>query len=153
MNIPVSNQTLARDLVFMGRSAALATLEAQGNPYCSYVVTAPAADGAPLMLLSTLAVHTHNLQRDPRASLLFTREPAAGEEKMTTVRLTLTGTATASTSPELRQAYLDRHPDAARYAQFADFAVYRFETQGAHLVAGFGRIVNLSPDAFLVTNS
>ena len=31
------------------------------------------------------------------------------------------------------------------FAGFADFAFYRIELTGAHLVAGFGRIVDLKP--------
>ena len=31
------------------------------------------------------------------------------------------------------------------FAGFADFAFYRIELKGAHLVAGFGRIVDLKP--------
>ena len=38
------------------------------------------------------------------------------------------------------------NPDAARYAAFADFSLYRFHVEGGHLVAGFGRIVSLTPD-------
>ncbi len=31
------------------------------------------------------------------------------------------------------------------FAGFADFAIYRMQIERAHLVAGFGRIVDLSP--------
>ena len=54
----LSNQELARNLLMAGGSASLATLLPYGTPFASYVVTAPAADGAPLMLLSKLAEHT-----------------------------------------------------------------------------------------------
>ena len=127
-----------------GGSASLATLTAAGMPFASYVVTAPAVDGAPRMLLSRLAVHTQNLERDPRASLLFIREPAPGDEAMTAARLTLTGRCAVDPDAEARRVYVARHPDAARYADFSDFALYRFEVEAGHLVAGFGRIVSLS---------
>src|SRR4051812_8477807 len=87
----ISNQELARSLMVAGGSAALATLMPGAGPFASYVVTAPAADGAPLMLLSRLAEHTRNLERDQRASILFVREPPAGGEQMTAARLSLTG--------------------------------------------------------------
>jgi putative heme iron utilization protein len=35
------------------------------------------------------------------------------------------------------------------FAGFADFAFYRIELKGAHLVAGFGRIVDLKPAELL----
>lgn len=101
------------------------------------------------MLLSRLAEHTKNLEHDPRASLLFVREPAVGEEAMTAIRLTLVGRCVSDPDPQSRSSYLARHPEAARYADFADFSIYRFEIENAHLVAGFGRIVGLSREQLL----
>jgi putative heme iron utilization protein len=101
------------------------------------------------MLLSRLAVHTSNLERDARASLLFVREPPAGEEAMTAMRLTLVGRCGKDADPEARRHYLARHPDAFRYSDFADFSIYRFEIDRGHLVAGFGRIVGLSRQELL----
>ena len=96
------------------------------------------------MLLSRLAEHTKNLDRDPRASLLLVREPPAGSETMTALRLTLTGRCARDPDPESKRLFLARNPDAARYAGFADFSLFRFDVAAAHMVAGFGRIVGLS---------
>jgi putative heme iron utilization protein len=144
-----SNAALARSLLSAGGTASLATLEAEGGPFASYVVTAPAADGAPLTLLSKLARHTQNLERDPRASLLFVREPGVGNESMTAARLTITGRCRIDAAAESKQLFLKRHPDAERYAGFADFSLYRFEIAAGHMVAGFGRIVDLTPEELL----
>jgi putative heme iron utilization protein len=144
-----SNQELARGLLVAGGSASLASLGPDGDPFASYVIAAPAADGSPLMLLSRLALHTQNLERDPRASLLFVREPPPGSETMTALRLTVTGRCAKDADPHSRRLFLDRHPDAARYAGFADFSLYRFEIDSGHMVAGFGRIVGLSRDELL----
>src|ERR687891_2407652 len=55
-----------------GRSGALATLMVgSGDPYCSLVNVASAADGSPLLLISQLAVHTKNVLADPRVSLML----------------------------------------------------------------------------------
>jgi hypothetical protein len=48
-------------------------------------------------------------------------------------------------------AYLRRQPEAEMFAGFADFALYRIALTRAHLVAGFGRIVDLKP-ADVLTN-
>ncbi len=48
-----------------------------------------------------------------------------------------------------RERYLRRQPEAVLYADFADFAFVRLEPDSAHLVAGFGRIVDLEPAALL----
>src|SRR6185312_10051849 len=46
-------------------------------------------------------------------------------------------------------AYMRRHPEAEAFVQFADFAFYRIEIDKTHLVAGFGRIVDLKPQDVL----
>lgn len=140
---------LARGLVQDVRLAALATLLESGAPFASHVATAPAADGSPLLLLSDLAVHSRNIARDPRASLLLVRAPDREDDAMTAVRLTLTGQLLGDDGCDLSARYLAAHPDAARYAGFADFSLYRFHIAAGHLVAGFGRIVSLAPTDLL----
>ncbi len=55
----------AKKLLREARSGALATLmPGAGDPYCSLVNVATAADGAPLLLLSRLALHTKNILAD-----------------------------------------------------------------------------------------
>src|SRR5882757_1585074 len=67
-NPAVAGKKLLRE----GRSGALASLMAgSGDPYCSLVNVATEASGAPLMLLSKLAIHTKNILADRRASLML----------------------------------------------------------------------------------
>ena len=139
-----SDATLGRALMREAQAGALATIGSDGCPFASHVLAAPAADGSPILLLSRLAVHSQNLARDPRASLLFVRQGPAGSQSMAASRLTLTGRASKDEDPALRRSFLARHPDAAGYAGFADFAFYRFHIGSGHLVAGFGRIVDLT---------
>src|ERR1700752_3253411 len=62
----------AKRLLREGRSGSLATLmPGSGDPYCSLVNVATAADGAPVLLISRLAVHTKNILADPRVSLMI----------------------------------------------------------------------------------
>ena len=134
----------AKKLLREGRSGALATLiPGSGDPYCSLVNVATAADGAPLLLISRLAVHTKNILADPRVSLMIDeRKPG---DPLQGARVMLMGTAAASDDPGVRRRYLDRQPEAEMFAGFADFAFYRMILKAAHLVAGFGRIVDLAP--------
>jgi putative heme iron utilization protein len=46
--------------------------------------------------------------------------------------------------PRLRQRFLSRHPKAALYADFADFAFWRLRIASAHLNAGFARAADLA---------
>jgi len=143
--------SIARQMVRSVARAALGTLSttAAGFPYVSLANVATDHDGAPLLLLSELADHTRNLAADPRASLLFDgtgerEDPLAGE------RVTLQGRLCRSDEPRHRRRYLARHPVAAMYADFKDFAFWRLTVERAHLVAGFGRIHWLEASALLL---
>jgi hypothetical protein len=136
----------AKKLLREGRSGALATImTGSGDPYCSLVNVATAADGAPLLLLSTLALHTKNILADPRASLML--DERKDGDPLEGARVMLMGTLVPTADTNARAAYLRRHPEAEKFAGFADFSFYRMAIGGAHLVAGFGRIVDLgAPD-------
>ncbi|HZB91419.1 MAG TPA: DUF2470 domain-containing protein [Stellaceae bacterium] len=128
----------ARRLIRGIDRASLATLR-EGWPYASLVLAATDPEGRPLLLLSSLAEHTKNLARDPRAALLF--DGTAGlAEPLTGARVTVLGEIAALEDKALLARYTRRHPSAAGYAGFADFRLYRLAPARAHLVAGFGRI-------------
>jgi putative heme iron utilization protein len=137
-------KTTAKKLMREARSGALATLMAEsGDPYCSLVNVASAADGAPLLLISRLAVHTKNILADARVSLMLDeRKPG---DPLEGARVMLMGSAVKTESEQARRRYLSRQPEAEMFAGFGDFAFYEVQLKGAHLVAGFGRIVDLKP--------
>jgi len=138
----------AKKLLRESRSGALATLFAgSGDPYCSLVNVATEASGAPLMLLSQLALHTRNLKADPRASLMLDERKAG--DPLEGSRIMLMGKVAAANDPVARARYLARHPQAEAFAGFGDFAFYRLDVERAHLVAGFGRIVDLTAEQIL----
>ena len=138
----------AKKLLREGRSGALATImTGSGDPYCSLVNVATAPDGAPLLLLSTLALHTKNILADPRASLML--DERKDGDPLEGARVMLMGTLVRTADAHARAAYLRRHPEAEMFAGFADFAFYRMTIGRAHLVAGFGRIVDLAAQDIL----
>ncbi len=138
----------AKKLLREGRSGALATLmPGSGDPYCSLVNIATAADGAPLLLISKLAVHTKNILADPRVSLMIDERKEG--DPLEGARVMLMGTAVVTDDPAIRRRYLARQPEAEMFAGFADFSFYRINLKAAHLVAGFGRIVDLKPQDIL----
>lgn len=123
--------------------AALATLarDREGWPYASLVACAVGHDGTPVLLLSELSDHTRNLHADGRASLLFDNTVGIAE-RMAGERLTLMGRLAPvadDARPSLRARYLARHPGAARYEGFGDFAYWAMRVEQAHLVGGFAR--------------
>jgi heme iron utilization protein len=142
---------LARGLLRRSRQGALATLmPGSGDPYCSLVNIASHPDGSPILLISRLALHTRNVLADPRVSLMLD-ERAAGDP-LEGARIMLGGTAEEAGGYEvamLRRRYLNAHPAAEAFVNFKDFSFFRIRPKAAHLVAGFGRIVDLAADQIL----
>jgi putative heme iron utilization protein len=143
--------SLARSLLRRSRQGALATLMAgSGDPYCSLVNVASHADGSPILLISRLALHTKNILADSRVSLMLD-ERAVGDP-LDGARIMLAGRAeetTGEAAGTLRRRYLNAHPSAEAFVEFKDFSFFRIVPSAAHLVAGFGRIIDLAPAQFL----
>jgi putative heme iron utilization protein len=139
-----------RSLLRRSRQGALATLMAgSGDPYCSLVNVASDSDGSPILLISRLALHTKNLLADARASLMLDErvegDPLEGS------RIMLSGRAEEVVAGRdiVRRRYLNAHPSAEAFVDFKDFSFFRIVLSGTHLVAGFGRIMDLKPAQFL----
>jgi putative heme iron utilization protein len=130
----------ARTLVHLGRTGTLGTLSRRhpGHPFVSIMPYAPDERGGPLVLISTLAMHTQNLAVDPRASLLVAQP---GDDPLALARVTVMGAARrleAGERPAARDAYLARHPNAVHWVDFDDFAFWRLDVADVYFVGGFG---------------
>ena len=81
----------ARTLVYLGRIGSLSTLSRKqpGFPFGSVMPYGLDDHGRPIFLISTMAMHTQNLQADSRASLLVTQEDAG--DPLGASRVTLVG--------------------------------------------------------------
>lgn len=134
----------ARDLIRRLDRATLATLgrpdgPTAGEPYASLVLAACLADARPVLLISRLADHTKNIEANSAVSLLFDGTQGL-DEPLTGARVSLQGHALKAADGAARARFLARHPGAAMYADFGDFAFYVVDMHAAHIVAGFGRI-------------
>jgi putative heme iron utilization protein len=131
-----------------GALATIGTGEVLGAPYVSLVLVAWDERLRPILLLSSLAEHTKNLEASDRASLLVT---APDTEPLAAPRMTLVGRCAPipDDATAAREAFVAAHPSSAGYATFRDFRVYRLEIETIRLVAGFGRQAWVSPGDFL----
>jgi len=136
--IPPSLQ--ARQLIRRSGKACLATLDRNdGSPYASLVLFAPLADASPVMLLSDLAEHTRNIATSSACSLMIDGIDD-GSETMAGMRLTLQGHISKIEDKVATKRFITRHPEAAIYAGFTDFNLYRVTPDRLHLIGGFGMI-------------
>ena len=131
-----------RTLLHQQRMGYLSTLSRRqpGFPFGSVMPYALDPQGRPLLLISKMAMHTQNLDRDPRSSLLVPEQTAA-TDPLGAARATLLGRAEAVPSGELevvRNLYLKRQESARHWIDYADFGFYRLEVVDIYFVGGFG---------------
>jgi len=112
----------------------------QGFPFGSLMPYGLDDRGRPIFLISTMAMHTHNLQADSRASLLVTQPDASGEP-LGASRVTVVGNVLPipeSEVAEARKLYLERYANSKHWVDFEDFSFYRMEVVDVYYVGGFG---------------
>ena len=132
----------ARTLMHSGRIGSLSTLSRKqpGFPFGSLMPYGLDNQGRPIFLISTMAMHTQNLQSDPRASL-FVTEPDVSGNPLGASRVTLMGNVIQIPEPDLREArslYLEGYPDSKYWIDFDDFSFYRMDVCDVYYVGGFG---------------
>jgi heme iron utilization protein len=96
--------------------------------------------GQPVFLISTMAMHTHNVRADPRSSLLVT-QPEAGADPLGAARVTLLGNVLPVAEPDVpaaRALYLARYANSKHWVDFDDFSFYRMDVVDVYYVGGFG---------------
>jgi len=140
----------AHTLLYLGRIGSLSTWSRKqpGFPFGSVMPYGLDERGRPIFLISTMAMHTQNLQADPRASLLVT-QPDASDDPLGASRVTLIGNALPipkSEVPEARRLYLARYANSQYWVDFDDFSFYRMDVLDVYFVGGFG-VMGWVPDA------
>ena len=133
---------LARTLVYLGRVGSLSTLSRKqaGFPFGSVMPYGLDEQGLPIFLISTMAMHTQNLQADERASLLVTQNDI-DRDPLGSSRVTLVGNALPVPEAEVaaaRKVYLTRHANSKYWVDFEDFSFYRLDVVDVYYVGGFG---------------
>jgi heme oxygenase (biliverdin-IX-beta and delta-forming) len=132
----------ARTLMYLGRIGSLSTISRKqpGFPFGSVMPYGLDEQGRPVFLISTMAMHTQNLQADSRASLLVTQEDGSGDP-LGASRVTLVGNVQRIAEPEVAEArklYLERYANSKYWVDFEDFSFYRMEVVDVYYVGGFG---------------
>ena len=132
----------ARTLLHLGRVGTLSTQSRKqpGFPFGSVMPFGLDDQGRPLLLISNMAMHTQNLQADPRAALLVMQDPGA-VDLLGAARVTLIGEAKPLSTDdvaEARELYLRAYPNAKYWVDYDDFAFYRMGVKDVYFIGGFG---------------
>ncbi|MBI5879426.1 MAG: pyridoxamine 5'-phosphate oxidase family protein [Chloroflexi bacterium] len=140
-------------LIRQGRVASLGTLR-DGAPLVSLVVFSAAEDFSEFYVhVSRLAQHTQDIMNDPRVSLMIAESESGVADAQTLARVSMRGNAVAVVRADTRfetikQQYLQKFPASEQNFDLGDFSLYGIVPQGARFVAGFGKILNLTPANF-----
>jgi hypothetical protein len=130
-----------RTLVFLCAIATLSTVSRKrpAYPFGSLMPYAIDEFGRPIFLISNMAMHTQNIQADPRASL-FVAQTGDGDP-LGTARATLVGDVFPVPENEVadaRERYLSRYENSRSWVDFKDFGFYRLQPLDIYYVGGFG---------------
>src|SRR4051794_7534386 len=148
VNIPTpTHAERARTLVARISTGTLCTLalDPEGYPYGSFVTVA-FDSGNPIFLISGLAEHTKNLERDSRASLLVAESGSA--DPLANGRVTMIGRCTRveGDGGSARAAFFAAHPNSAYYADFRDFGFWKLQVDSTRYIGGYGRMSWIDKD-------
>ena len=139
-----------RELLRTLRSGVLSSHSAKvpGYPYGSVLPYVADHAGRPVILISHLAEHTHNLQADVRASFLVCE---TGPDVQASARATLVGDAQRAAEPAaIRERYLRFLPQHARYLEIGGFEFWTIEPLQLRFIEGFGSLHWISAQNYLV---
>src|SRR5580693_4338782 len=142
----------ARTLVYLGRVGSLSTLSRKqhGFPFGSVMPYGLDGHANPVFLISTMAMHTQNVQADSRSSLLVTQLDTIGDP-LGASRVTLLGNILPVPVPEVAEArklYLARYANSKYWVDFDDFSFYRMDVVDVYYVGGFGVMGWVSPSEY-----
>lgn len=140
-----SIQTL-HALLHNRRTATLATQSQQSTEAPGIWLVPYAIDGVGkclVLLASSVAPHTRQMQAQPVVSLLIAQSESAPQPAHIHERVSIIGVAKAPVSGSAawvsaRHAYLRRFPDAATMTQLGDFRFICIAPQHARHVVGYG---------------
>ena len=140
----MSRPALAWELVQSSDVGILSThsVKCPGSPFGSLMLYAADSSGRPVFLISSMALHTKNLTENPNVSLLVATSYSA-QDALAAARATLIGTVALVPKEDAaaaRKLYLQTHPAAELWVEFADFRFFRMEVSDVYYVGGFGEM-------------
>jgi putative heme iron utilization protein len=138
----------ARRLVRKFTSGVLATqsLKFPGYPYASSLPFCPDQRGRVVVLISHLAEHTQNADRDAKSGFLVS---PLGRDLQEQARVSMIGDIAAIDDEAVSARYLRHFPEADQYLQIGGFRFFRIEPRSLRYIAGFGSIHTIAAENYL----
>jgi putative heme iron utilization protein len=143
----------ARELFRAARSGVLSSHSTKfpGYPYGSALPHITDQAGRPVILISHLAEHTHNVEADARVSFLVAD---AGPDLQASSRAALLGSARLIEDDEyIRVRYLRFFPEQAQYLAIGGFHFWAIEPFQIRFIEGFGSLHWITGERYLAASS
>jgi putative heme iron utilization protein len=149
---PGARAAAARQLVRHHRSGVLSShsVKFPGFPYGSALPHATDHAGRPVVLISHLAEHTHNVEADARASFIVC---GSGPDLQAEPRVTLLGEARPTSDQRVAARYLRLYPDHQQYLQIGGFRFFVVEPVQVRYIQGFGGLHWIPGESYLAAAS
>jgi putative heme iron utilization protein len=125
------------------------SLAVEGYPFGSVTPFVTTPEGRAVILVSSLAQHTKNMQADPRVCL--TALEGKPGDKQAQARVSLLGDASPvpdEALPRVQELYLTAFPNSRGHFQAHDFSFWWIEPRRVRYIAGFGDIHWIEPEAW-----
>jgi len=144
----VSRGTDARRLLRKFAAGVLATqsLKFPGYPYASSLPYCTDQRGRVIVLISHLAEHTQNAERDPRVGFLVS---ALTRDLQEQARVSQVGDIAPVEDAAIAARYLRFFPEAAQYLEIGGFRFFRIEPHALRYIAGFASIHSIAAESYL----
>jgi putative heme iron utilization protein len=139
----------ARELFRAARSGVLSShsVKFPGFPYGSALPHVTDHQGRPVVLVSHLAEHTHNVEADSRVSYLVS---SCGAQLQADSRAALLGHARPlEADAGMHERYLRFFPEQGQYLEMGGFRFWTIEPVQVRLIEGFGSLHWIAGDAYL----
>lgn len=147
----IQEKTLSQ-LIRSARYAAIGTVR-EGAPFVSMILFAASPDLQEFYtLISRLAQHTRDIERDPRVSLMLVESgDDVSDDPQQLARVSISGEAhpVSATDPayeSIKSLYLEKYPQAGFNLTLADFSFFRVIPRSVRFVGGFAQAFNLSAE-------
>jgi len=110
----------------------------EGYPLGSIVPFYLTDEGEPVIYISSIAQHTHNIKQKSQVSLTIYNTEA--DDSQASGRVCILGDAELSNDEALAEQYYAFFPDARGYKNTHDFSFYKINVKTVRYIGGFGDI-------------
>lgn len=148
-------EVVCAELLDQTKSLQLATLGEDGYPHCGYTPFVmwpelPTDSRHFYIFVSELALHTRDLARDPRASIMIIEDESSASQIFARTRVYYQCDADelkrdSSNYNSVLEGYEKRHGNTVKLLrQLPDFRLFRLVPQSGQFVMGFGKAFQLA---------